>query len=330
MNLAKLQAQPPATLVEGYREKFNRAGDQEVLATFDVPWSGRKQWIDFMLGYSTSLQLPGQNPTITRTIPFQVPVPTYEHLFATEVESTQLAGTLAPAAFLCHKGNGAIQLAADGNAVWTPWLAIADPSTGGDGLIRYGVRFRSYPYEILDDATAAATAQANGTTAELCRYVERHPKGAVQALPLPTGQVKYVNGPFANQAIPDNAAYLLLPTEEWLYVWHEVPDLPLVAMANATGGVNQAPFDGAPGWRAFPAGTLLCQAPQRERYRTSNGRIYWRITYAFLYRPQGHNFLPASDGNFYQVGFGGNANAPLYPSVDFNALFQPPAPVTYQ
>src|SRR5262249_38423256 len=146
---------------------------------WDVPWSYRKAWVDWTLGYSTTLIGQNGNPFLTRSIPAQVPVPGYQHLYAAEVESTQLAGVMKPAGFVAYNGDGSLNPTA-----WAPWLAYQDPSTGKDGLIRYAVRYRPRPYEILDDAAVAAIANTQG---ELERFVEWVPKGAVQALPLPTG-----------------------------------------------------------------------------------------------------------------------------------------------
>src|SRR5207253_327103 len=97
------------------------------------------------------------------------------------------------------------------------------------------------------------------------------------------------------------------------------------AIDAATGKTNQDPFDGAKGWPLYGAGTLLMQPPRKVRYRHTSGRIYWRITYSFLMRPETHNKMSAADGQFYAIGYGGDASKPLYPGADFKALFKPPA-----
>jgi hypothetical protein len=120
------------------------------------------------------------------------------------------------------------------------------------------------------------------------------------------------------------------------------PDVPIDAIKECGGKVNRAVFDPAVTLadgtligsesEGYPAGTLLMMTPgQRDRVpRTMRGKVGWELTYRFLYRPQGWNFFPARDGNFYFATFAASGKA-FYDSADFGNLFtQPFPPVNYQ
>lgn len=294
--------------IDGYRERW-MPQSQEMVRVFDVPWPVRKPFYDAMMGYCTSLPAPkiGQPATLTRTIPAQHPE--FPWLYASECNLLNGIGAitnnpLVPVPMICYFHNQ------PGSPMW--------------GKARVEVIYRHRPYEVLrDDQLDGSTGQ------ELARYVTRTETYAMQALPIPQGnggnnQLKFVatalNGN-ANQPIPNSQMTKLFPTREITYTWHEVPEVPEVGIATCMGRVNDKPWDTAyPLSGRYNKGTLLCLAPQRDRYINVAGRWMYTITYKFLFRPEGHNFFPANDGNLYEATYQGGGHH--YKDADFDQLFQ--------
>ncbi len=288
---------------------------------------------------------PGVQPVapaqwfLSRAIPYQCKVIGREHLYCSNVECSDVAGAWQsdPGVFE-HDAFGAVQAGPGGQALTEEWIRFYENGTNKDGVAHYVATFTPRDYEIRYDAELAANQPNQG---ELERYVSKTPRSAIQSLPLPAGTYKFAQqlSPVTPNAllvatgpIAANAAFQLLPTDELVYTWHEVPDEPVVAIANCQGAVNAAAFDGARGRPSYPTGTLLCQAPlERKRYRHCTGRWYWRITYSLLYRPQGHNYFPNGLGGFQYVtatgNIGGANDLTIYPSADFNQLFVAPPPL---
>jgi hypothetical protein len=172
------------------------------------------------------------------------------------------------------------------------------PGAFYDGAARIKVTFRKPPYEILTDAELALL---NPPITEAKRYVTREKAWAIQALPLAKvvgQQLLFTAGPYAGLVIPE-AGVLLQGTQQLVYTWHQVPDVPETAHRACLGRVNASQFDPVYGRPAYPPGTLLCQAPKVERKEMVTGRVAWEITYRFDYRPQGWNFFPGPDLNYY-------------------------------
>ncbi len=312
---AKLQNLPFFEVRNYYRERFGPDGSQEVVVRMATPWSQRKSFVDQMLGFSSTIRLGGTNHLL-RTIPYQCPELGYEHLYASECNLVEPQGVFANAGIVPNDAQGNQLKAANGLPLFVDWPAwYSDkPLWGPDGCAEYDVVFRPRPYEVRTDGDLDSL-----TAGELERYVYREKRAALQGQPLPSSGLIYVDGPQAGQSLPASAAFLFVYTEELLYHWYQVPDEPIDAIKACVGKVNANPFDGARGAPTYPAETLLCQAPvKRQRYRHTTGRIYWDITYSFLYRPNGWNYYVASDGNYYLVTNGGTAGgARVYKSADF-------------
>lgn len=362
-----------------YRERFGPDGEQQLQMGYVVPWSIRKAWVDFMLGYSTTLALPVANgaglnilnggfnlfgsfsqapPTppggtlqqenasgqnlyyLSRQPPYQCPALGYEHLYCSSVEVTaDKEGIFADPAIVSHDALGNVDVNGVGGNIPDIWPKFQDTKSNADALLHYVATFTPRPYEVRSDGETAAITTAGGA-GEMERYVEKQTRAAIINLPLPAGAYKFApllsaynplnGGQDGNNPLSTSAAAILLPTDELVYIWNEVPDEPTTAIASCVGFVNSQPFDGARGRQTYPAGSLLCQAPlERKRYRHTTGRWFWRITYSLLYRPQGHNFFPNSQGAFQLVTSDGTVGGkPVYPSIDLNQLFVAPAPLT--
>lgn len=214
-----------------------------------------------------------------------------------------------------------------------PGLVFAEqPGTGvfSDGAATLRVTYRQRPYVVRNDAQNNANGQG-----ELGRWVERQPKYAIQGLPLYNlatsttagNQLKFSEG-FPGTVVPE-AGVMLVPTGAWQYIWHDVPFYPAATIEACQGKVNAADFDGIAGFPSFPAGTLLCQAPEISWRRNACGQIAFRIVWNLDYRPadgKGWNGFPAGDGKFYTATWGGGAPADdgsnlVFKPADFSLLF---------
>ncbi|MES2342329.1 MAG: hypothetical protein V4597_11670 [Pseudomonadota bacterium] len=365
--LAKLGEMPPGIReVEGYKEYWTE-DESQAIRVFDIQWSQRYAARDWFLGYTTNLAgppvlvvgsplQPNPNGVLHRSLPAAHPEQPW--LFASRMELMQGIGAMInnPQVFAQDVfGNFALDNL--NQRIVLPMIAYHDTVNDFPGYGRYAVTYSARDYELRSDAEVQL--QASG---ELSRYVSRF--WTYSALMLPLGSLTsqlYYGGDLAKAAtvidpkdkkvpptdkvtlagqnVPEPGAKII-PMQQLTYKWHQVPDVPEAAIDNCVGHVNGATFDGAPGARAYPPGTLLCHPPQRERTpRSIVGRISWTITYRFDYRAQGWNFFPAADGQYYLAGFYNDRNDAvlgkvpdhlLYEGADFNALFKPPPPVKYQ
>lgn len=189
---------------------------------------------------------------------------------------------------------------------------------------RYAVTYQPLPYEVRPDWYV--------DRGELDRYVERRVVRSMKSFQIsPAHKLKFSEGPFATRDVPSPGS-ALFPVEELTYIWHQVPDPNWGAINICDGGINNAPFDGALGYRSFATGTLLCQSPVVEREpRNIRGRVTHKITYKFSYNRKGWNKFPSADGLFYTATYGGGANdRKVYDAVNFWRLFKVPAPQAYQ
>lgn len=328
--LGRFLSRTPFEVRNGYKERFGPDGEQEVVVRMATPWKTRKGWIDEMLGYSTTVVVAG-TPTLLRTIPAQCPELGYEHLYCAEVSLAETQGIFARAAIVPNDNLGNPLVRDDGGpffADWPAWYA-QQGINNGSGWAEYDVTFRSRPYEVRTDEENATMTQG-----ELERYVERRTRASVKGTPLPAGTLKFTDG---SGAIPTSAAVAIVTLEELHYIWYEVPDYPATAVANCVGKMNQDDFDGARGYPSYPAGTLLFNGViERDRYRHTTGRIFWRIHYSFIYFPNGVNYYLNNQGDYVLATrdgtddgvFGGSKG--LIKNADFNQLFEPPLPTPYQ
>lgn len=141
------------------------------------------------------------------------------------------------------------------------------------------------------------------------------------------------------QGFPGNIGFII-GTIDYKWTWLQIPynALPLEAIKNTVGRVNNAEFDGC------PPGTLLMMPPDIRRKGSAYGTRTWEIEYTARFNPRGHNkfydfvgggFYQASkDGLFYNYGLGAgiggvtdNGIPPdgklLYDSRDFMEVFRP-------
>lgn len=332
--------------IDGYEEDWE-TGEQSTVRWFNGPWGGRKAFAEWLLGYSYTIPIQTSNPTYPRMLRRVVPAqhPEYPWQYAVRVK---------------FKGQGAIanntlvyMIGPDGKPVIgpdgvlpqnIPMIGYYDSGDNGVGDRRSCVAqvvYRALDYEIYNDFDFDHNAMT-----EINRYVTRAETYALRTLPVPTGQLKFVEGPVGT-IVPSSSAQRLFPTKEVTYVWHNVPDVPEAAIAACEGHLNSKTFDpplqitgldgkpvqvGGLNSGGYAAGTLLMHLPPEKKrlYRDVTGDVTWTITYKLAYNAFGWNRFPYSDNRFYLAHiFDGNTGAdtgsPFYDSADFNQLFtQPP------
>jgi len=316
--------------IAGYKEQF-RKDDLSAVRYFKVEWNGRAEFHEYFLGYSTGVAGGVVNgsatpPTITRIIPAQHPERPY--LYAMEIELVEGRGAVQNNPLtLAQAPDGSPEFDENGNSVPIPMIQYYDNSSmAGPGYGIYAVTYRAVPYEIRSDKNLASY---NGGL-EIGRNVERKTAYASQNLPIPANGLVFAD---TGELIPETGPGRILSIIDATYIWHEVPDPPYAAFDACTGAVNQAPFDGASGYRTYPPGTLLCMTPKIERYRANSGRINWEIVYRLLFKTQGWNYFPDLNGTWRLVikrnPVTGALGGPIYQSADFNTLFEAVAPGSY-
>lgn len=347
-DIAKIQSipqPPPWTEVDGYKEHY-RDGKLAVSRNYSVPWGKRPLFFEYMLGYSYSAQSvviggggggppPAPSFFLSRIVPAQDPERPW--LYCRDVELVQPQGKWVDNTnVFAVDANGQV-IVQDGNGnpikpIHLPCVAYQDASGISDGLAVYTATFMDVDYEIRNDQNPPLNPNV---PVELGRWVSRKYTYASQNIPLANLKVVFAAGPHAGQTIPEAGPGLILTGQDCVFEWHEVPDTPEAAFDLCVGSVNLQAFDGLNGYPQFPAGTLLCMAPAKQRFRSKVGRVYWEIKYHMLYKntgtfanPRGWNYFPDIDGNFYLATYANGT--PIFPSADFNTLFEAPAPATYQ
>ncbi len=341
-NFGKLGAEAPLSYreVDGYREQFEET-DAQATRVFDVPWSQRLTFKNFVLGWN--VVIPGETveaegggitsvtpARISRTIPWQHPEIPWLYAMRCELQNGIGAIGEVPPPVAVDENNQPVLVANPGNPFAPPgvvplrMIRYLDYSTALDGLARYAVTYGVLPYEVLDDGEL--TARYSGV--EMARYVQREFTFAASNLPLPAASVTFRAGANNGDAIPQSGNIILLGTVNCAYTWHQVPDVAVTAITTAVGKVNETAFDGLQGFPLFGAETLLCMAPKTTRHRGPTGRIHWTVVYNFIYRAQGWNNYPDSKGIFQPVA--NDSGDPVYDFTEFADLFKPPQPVTYQ
>lgn len=312
----------------GYRERF--ADDHsQIERVFEGPWGLRPQFIAWALGYSTNVPDP-DNPR-RGILKREIPVMDCEFpwLYATDYELVEGQGAWVNNYIQAKECDGRPVLI-NGQPVWFPKIGYLAKDLTLDRLsARVKLTFQALDFDVRTDRQADALGQG-----ELSRCVTRDRTYSMDAIPLPRASIYFddasapasING----QLIPENSGRLLLPRLQLRYVWHDVPDIPDVAIEECTGKVNAVDFDGARGGRVYPPRTLLCLPPQTARYRARNGRVVHRITYLLLYQKQGWHKFPAANGQFYGVRISDTGSRDVFGLADFNQLFTQPAPLVYQ
>lgn len=279
------------------------------------------------------------------TQPFLSRSPPAQHwrwpwMYAVSCELVKGQGAYGPDRLAAlYDGSGNPLLDGNGNPVPPPHsIAFFDSATGSDGLsalVKVTYRSTEGLYEVLTDEEMLAVPDTKG---ELERWVVRERQPSVQFLPLQGQPITFYEGPAAGGQIPEQAKGVIEFLSELRYSWLDVPDVPWDAIKAAVGRVNLNPFDGAGNgaWPTYDPETLLMQAPKIKRHRTAVGRVSWDIDYVFIHRPNGWNKFPIGNTNgtqfgYYGASFDGTVTGPRpYGAAEFNDLFVPPAPVTYQ
>ncbi len=341
----------------GYSENWESNDNDHVVRVFEGPWSQKSTFKNLALGICSSYRATAQvgdnivpidpkKTGVNRLLPIQHPE--YPWLYATAVRD--LVGQGAFTQNLNIK---------DDQGTLVDMLGWVDGASGSDELsCRMAVHFAPLNYEIRTDAEMASIEvpafqpppNPDGTVpppvqlpvTELYRYVDRSQEYAIRSLPIPVDQLFFTEGPSGPgraggaMAVPANAGYVYVPTQELTYTWYRVPDPPVSAFAACQGKVNAYPFDaavtitdpvtGTPrivgiNVAGYAPETLLFTTPHKVRSRGPSGRAEWTITYKMLYNPLGWNKLPDGSGGFYRVGFNGDPAKPLYQLVDFSSLF---------
>jgi hypothetical protein len=353
-----------------YGERFHGDGDQAAWRTFAVPWGLRKAWVDEVKGYTNAVSNPLGGPaSLARVIPMQHPEQGYEHLYASDVELLEGMGAWVNNANVVQRdANGRPALDQFGQPQLIPMIAYVDGATGQDGYARYKVTYTPRMYTVLTDGDMQAIQGNKGeleryVERDMLEAVQALPIPAGSLVfnnhPLFPNIVVPANQ--VNKPIPANGQFILLPTAELIYEAVEWPDIPAAALVGNTnpaagpitsciGTVNSQPFDGARGcfnndgqgnFTPWPAMTLLCQPPKIVRYRTPRGRYCHRVRYSFLYRPTTWQTFPSGVANSTDGSSQGQQFWPatynvqgvpslFFPMTDFNLLFVPPVPLSYQ
>jgi hypothetical protein len=204
------------------------------------------------------------------------------------------------------------------------------------------VRFTDRPWAFITD-DQLAVVELFSASGEACRntYFEVSPTiEIISAEGL--NNIKFQHGPKANQEIPAPFGTLMSKcnkTLNWMWVPHEfISGSDALQFAptkiNAcVGRVNSATFLG------HPAGTLLLQAPQYQRFRfpvlTANGTygyFGWNIRFPMqFFDPtrgtgssdayRGHQCVPDRDTLLWYGAIRASGSDKLFPEADFNTMF---------
>lgn len=276
--LDKIAAMPSGvTIVEPYHERGSGESHEQVI-TYDVPFSKRQAFLNWLIGYSFTTPLGGEFNTqdvpiflpngnfviykqpiaaLSRVIPAQSP--TLPELYAAEYDliGSGAFATNSPNS-AAMDANGIALLDADLNPVVIPMIHYAGREVVGggrfdeffDGKARYSVTFRPRKYRIRTDAEAEQ--QVDG---ELCRYIERSRSYSLSGLPVNKltaaggiQQLQFIAGPQGIKGTPiPEGGVLPIMCSRLCYLWRQVPEVPWGAIENALGKVNAADFDVAGG-----------------------------------------------------------------------------------
>jgi len=352
-----------------FKESWGEDQPGEAKLMFWVPWGQNAPFKDWVLGGAGR---DVSNGLLDRIIP--VAHPSYPWLFASH------AGIMANAGYMDFNPYVTDERpSGQGKKTPAPGLFDGNPAKTDWGKSLWEVTFRPRPYAVYSDDLMDGLGSNGKPLSEICRYVARTMTHAFQFLPIPQGNdtnsLRFIEGPkgigpqvtvsqsgaiaTAGQLIDSSSMNKFMFEGTAVYDWYLVPDLNTAVFAEIEGTTNNDVFDppfdavdattgqqvkigGALLYGGFPRGTLLCMAPNVTEKRDCAGKVLFDISFKFLYRPQGWNKFPASDGGFYEAGFNaGNpipvappgklptftfnpAPTPFYPYTDFDRLFEMP------
>jgi hypothetical protein len=370
----KLAARPPGwqEIPEGYGEGSDERGSWTT-RTYIGPWSQRKLFRLWLRG--TAWRDAGGN--IKRIVPAQDPCDPWQYCQEERIIGGKGAWVNDPNVFpivnnsgasglysLSTGGGGGASLSTgggllsvgsipqvmafvnndqSGNTAFLDSLGNVQLPTGlfDDGMAVIRATFRSVDYQVLNDRDAANSGY---TPVELCRFVRRHWKPSVEAIPLANiasaGGLIFVGTPEARPPMGIigqrifEAGVRMLPVAQVEWAWLDVPDPPLTMIDALIGKINSVQFDAVGsdlGYGSYQPYTLLFGQPDyHEKPRDVCGQKLWDIKCRAMYRPQGWNSFLASDGNFYLCRFS-KAPSPsvsgepdsnlVYKFGDFNSIF---------
>lgn len=339
---------------------------REITRVVDVPWGLQQQFVQDMRGYPTLVPM---GSGLSRSIPDQFPQTKIPNMWCISARFIEGIGTpfvdsesgafdyyipqdapytdgqIPPGGFSMDgdEDDGEDEDADDDEGTeddedghpGNPSSPIgAAPENAPYGYARYVLTYRRPFYDLLTDEEIAnlPTDPTQGPQGELNRYVERREEYAVENLSI-KGQSYYWAdlssappvGPPLLVAVNQDVV-IRQNTKLLCYIWHEVPAVPEPAIETCLDTINSVTFDGR-----YPPGTLLFQAPKKERMEDVNGNIVWRIVYTWLYLGAGHNNLyrnamSGKQAGYYLVTTDGKATFTgtnsIYKSADHNTVFQ--------
>jgi hypothetical protein len=318
------------TEVEGYKDRY-RHDDSGVTRVFDVRQDAVDDFKNFMLGYSllfaNSQSIQPNSPLyIRRTLPDQDLRRPW--LYCDEVEMVGAEGAMGFDPGLAALFPAPVDITKPGNPLNTSGFEVAYYDTAGRnfGAVRYACHYRPLEYFTMSDWDVyhpASPLSTNGQK-ELNRNVKRGRVYATKSLNIPHGTLKFVEGPFNGQMIPESGEVRIVPIPALTFTWIDVPGLPNEDINFCIGTINLDTFDGLRGYPSYPPGTLLCLSPsQPEERRGPTGRKMYTITYHMLYNQNGWNSFPADDGNYYRAEIvKGNSLRVVYVATTFSLLFR--------
>jgi hypothetical protein len=346
---------PPATLLAVFALLY----PSQPPGIINVPNVEFSQWQDLIAATSQAqIQFYAQQ-TYPSNEGSPLPVPGVAVRYLIGVQNLQQQLQAARISLQAVRTEQAAILTAALPRVVVPMIQFQQPSplTGGqpfgDGLARFRVTYKPRRYRVRSDLNMIVLQQTippniggggpgTLTVTELQRFVERRRTWTVKSYTLPTQA-----GANGLQFVGTNpVAYVqtqgLLALEEWTYIWHNVPDVPALAIAACIGKINNAPFDFLnvnlpPSINQLHAPqTMLCMNPEVEEIEPNcRGRVRHKITYKFIKNPNGWNTFPQANGTFAPATFGGaapdlvNATNLLYKFAPFDVLFTQPGPIAY-
>lgn len=305
LNIAKLLAMPAGWReTPDYEEDWVNHDGGQVTRTYQGPWQSRVDFVQWALGWTTSIIHPQTGrPALFRTPPAQDPV--YPWLYCTAAQTKGVGNAVDQYDPL------AVYILPDGRPVQVPAVRFFDNADRLDtrtALVR--LRYTNVPYEVRTDNDNEGLA---GSFPEGNRYLQREKTYGMRAVPVDRGVLKFIEGPpgINDRDVPDTSGQILFPGLHLRYTWHEVPEIPEAAIAACVGRVNRDTWDGCKGWPSYGPEQVLFYPPEVTRYRSSTGRIYWRIVIVAAVQPRtgGWNAFAAANGEFYNARYRSSAGA---------------------
>lgn len=271
----------------------------EVIRPVILAWSDQRSFIKAMLGYSEW----HDGVSLVRTLPeFHTE---YVQMYA--VSASLRKGIGEPAA----------------NALGTMIDYKAPGGAAGSGKCIIDLTYRAIDYYVISDEGIA-----DSVPKELGRFVSRSESYATESVTLGGGGFKYTGGNPAKPEVVQEPGSKLFFTKALKYTWHQVPVgsnwlLPAALQTHiqdCLGMVNAAAFD----TRYTTAETVLFLGPEIRRVRMSDGGPAVDIDYNFVFRPSGWNRLwrAGAINAFAAIEPVVAGGAKLYPTADFNSLFE--------